>query len=192
MSRYRRRVRCGWVPVLVAAVLLGGASAACTAVVPGTPGAAAPQVADDPSPSPTTAGPRSALVADPIPDECLLNASEFGALVGGAVRPPEEATVDRGDGSRGSSCVVTAGSDPIAMINVYRVRTGTPADYVRAGGRRLLAGVGEAAAVIDTAAGPTLQVASPAYLVTILVSGHRPADEAWRAAASAALSRLPA
>ena len=179
-------------PALVAAVLLGGASAGCTAVVPGTPAATAPRVTDDPTRAPATAsGSRSALVTDPIPDECLLNASEFGALVGGAVRPPEEATVDRGDGSRGSSCVVTAGSDPIAMINVYRVRTGTPADYVRAGGRRLLAGVGEAAAVIDTAAGPTLQLASPTYLVTILVSGRRPGDDAWRAAATAALSRLP-
>lgn len=180
----------------MAAALLGGASAGCTAVVPGTAAAAPPSVPDTPAPAPSAAppGPRSALVTDPIPDECLLNASEFGTLVGAAVRPPEQATVDRGDGSRGSSCVVTAGSDPIAMINVYRVRTGTPADYVRAGGaggRRIVTGIGEAAAVIDTAAGPTLQLASPGYLVTILVSGRRPADDAWRAAATAALTRLP-
>ncbi len=184
-------------PVLVAAVLLGGASAGCAAVVPGTAAAAPPSVPDTPAPTPSASpsGARSALVPDPIPDECLLNASEFGALVGGAVRPPEETTVDRGDGSRGSSCVVTAGSDPIAMINVYRVGTGTPADYVRAGGaggRRVLADIGQAAVVVDTAAGPTLQLASPTYLVTILVSGRRPAEDAWRAAATAALSRLPA
>lgn len=189
----------------MAAVLLGGASAGCTAVVPGTATAAPPQMANPPDvasqnptgQNPTTpvpAGPRSALIVDPIRDECLLNASEFGLLVGGPVRPPQEVTVDRGDGSTGSSCVVTAGDEPIAMINVYRVRSGTPAGYVRAGGpsgRRVLAGVGQAAAVIDTAAGPTLQLASPAYLVTILVSGRRPADDAWRAAAAAALSRLP-
>ena len=176
----------------MAAALLGGASAGCTVVVPGTPAAATPRVPDDRTRSPAAAsGPRSTLVTDPVPDECLLNASEFGALVEGPVRPPEASTVNRGDGSRGSSCVVTTGRDPIAMINVYRVRTGTPADYVRAGGRPLPAGVGEAAAVVDTAAGPTLQLASPAYLVTILVSGRRPADDAWRAAATAALSRLP-
>jgi hypothetical protein len=184
------------VSVVVAAVLLGGGAVGCTAVVPGAAAAQGPVAPDDPaqvpSPAPTPAGPRSTLVTDPVLDECLLNASELGALVGTVVRPPEQATVDRGDGSRGSSCVGTAGSDPIAMINVYRVRTGTPADYVRAAGRSLLAGVGEAAAVIDTAAGPTLQVASPTYLVTILVSGRAPGDDAWRAAATAALSRLPA
>lgn len=177
----------------MAAVLLGGASAGCTAAVPGTAAAVPPSVPATPAPATSVAppGPRSALVVDPIPDECLLNASELGALVGGSVRPPEETTVDRGDGSRGSSCVATSGSEPIAMINVYRVRAGTPADYVRAAGRRLLTGVGEAAAVVDTAAGPVLQLASPGYLVTILVSGRRPADDAWRAAATAALSRLP-
>jgi hypothetical protein len=189
---------------VAAAVVLGGGASGCTQLVAGSAAASPPKVPTGPGiPPPATtraqatpapAGPRSALVVDPIADECLLNASEFGALVGGAVRPPAEATVDRGDGSTGSSCVVTAGSDPIAMINVYGVRSGTPADYVRAGGvagRRDLPGVGETAAVFDTAAGPTLQVAAPKYLVTILVSGRTPTDDAWRAAATAALSRLP-
>jgi len=186
--------------IAVAAALATG-TAGCTVVVPGAATAAPPRVPTGPGiPESTsadatpTAGPRSALEVDPIADECLLDASEFGALVGGSVRPPTQATVDRGDGSSGSSCVVTAGSDPIAMINVYRVRSGTPADYVRAGGaagRRGLTGAGEAAVVIDTAAGPTLQVATTAYLVTILVSGRTPSDDAWRAAATAALARLP-
>jgi hypothetical protein len=46
--------------------------------------------------------------------------------------------------------------------------------------------------VIGTAAGPTLQLAGERYLVTILVSGRAPSDGEWRAAAGAALSRLPA
>jgi hypothetical protein len=175
---------------IVLAVVLGAPAAGCTVTVPGTAAAAAPDAGTG---SPGPAGTRSELVADPVADECLLNASEFGALVGGPVQPPEQATVARGDGSAGSSCVATSGRDPVAMINVYRVRTGAPADYVRAGGggRRVLAGAGQAAVLVDTAAGPTLQLASPTYLVTILVSGAVPGDDAWRAAAAAALARLP-
>lgn len=78
------------------------------------------------------------------------------------------------------------------MINVYGVRDGTPAERVRAAGRRLLDGVGEAAAVVDTATGPALQLATRTYLVTILVTDRKPSDAAWRTAATAALTRLPA
>lgn len=182
----------------LAAVGLAVVVAGCTQVVPGQGVAAAPP--PDPTAPATTAAPappaapRSGLVADVLADECLLNASEFGALVGQAVRPPEQGGVSRSDGSTSSSCVATAGAEPVAMINVYQARSGTPADYVRAGGgggRRPLEGVGEAAAVVDTQTGPTLQLASPSYLVTILVAGRTPADEAWRVAAAAALSRLP-
>jgi hypothetical protein len=185
---------------VVAALPLG--PVACTTVVPGHATAAPPAAPAarsgtppaTPAPPPAP-GPRAGLDADPLPDECLLDASEFGALVGGPVRPPAQGTVERDDGTRSSSCVAAAGQDPVAMINVYTVRAGTPADYVRAGGsagRRALPGVGEAAVVIDTHTGPTLQLAGPRYLVTILVSGSTPSDEAWRAAALAALSRLPA
>ena len=171
----------------------------CTSVVPGTAVAAPPSVPAGPPISsapaaPSPSGPRSGLEVDVVDDECLLNASEFGALVGGPVRPPEQGTVERGDGSRSSSCVATSGSEPVAMINVYAVRTGTPADYVRAaapGGRRELPDIGEAATVVDTQSGPTLQLASPRFLVTIVVAGRAPDDAAWRAAAEAALSRLP-
>jgi hypothetical protein len=193
-------VRRAWLGAV--AVVLAVTAAGCTTVVPGN-GVAAPSageaapppgVAPPPQPVPTTpAGPRSGLDVDALDDECLLNAAEFGDLVGVAVRPPTQGSVERGDGSRSSSCVATTGTEPVAMINVYAVRSGTPADYVRAGpaGRRDLPGVGEAAAVIDTATGPTLQLASPRYLVTILVDGRVPSDDAWRAAAAAALSRLP-
>jgi hypothetical protein len=195
----------------IAVATLPFAAAGCTSVVPGVGTAAAPTVSAGPTvsaeapPPPTRTsapvpppgslpGPRAGLDADPIADECLLNASEFGELVGGPVRQPEQGTIERGDGSRSSSCVATTGRDPVAMINVYTVRTGTPADYVRAGGsagRRELPGVGDAAVVIDTHTGPTLQLASPRYLVTILVSDRPPSDDAWRTAAIAALSRLP-
>jgi hypothetical protein len=190
--------------VRVSAVLAVGALplavAGCTTVVPGSPaavpglGVGGPPLPVEPAPPAAPSGPGSGLAADVLADECLLNAAEFGDLVGVPVQPPEQGTVERGDGSRSASCVATAGSQPIAMVNVYAVRSGSPADYVRAdegAGRRELPGVGEAAVVIDTATGPTLQLAGPQYLVTILVSGPAPSDDAWRTAAAAALSRLP-
>jgi hypothetical protein len=165
--------------VAVAALPLAG----CTTVVPGSAVAALGRSVQP-----------GGLAADVLPDECLLTATELGELVDMPVEPPEHGTVDRGDGSRSAGCVVTSGSEPIALVNVYAVRSGTPADYVRAAGtagRRELPGVGAGAAVIGTAAGPTLQLAGGRYLVTILVSGRAPSDDEWRAAAEAALSRLP-
>lgn len=177
------------------AVLLAGG---CTTVVPGSAapvtGSAGPTPPIDPTAQEVEPGPSSGLEADVLPDECLLTAAELGELVGEPVRPPEQGTVDRGDGSRSASCVAAVGAEPVALVNVYAVPSGTPADYVRtggSGGRRELAGVGEAAVVIGTAAGPTLQLAGERYLVTILVSGRAPSDAEWRAAAEAALSRLP-
>jgi hypothetical protein len=79
------------------------------------------------------------------------------------------------------------------LMNVYRLRTGTPSDAVLGGppgGRRLLDGVGRAAAVVASRAGPTLQVAGRTYLVTIEVVGATPSDDAWRTAGRAALDRL--
>ena len=171
------------------------AATGCTVAVPGSGVATPPGVEATQAPVPATPpGPRSGLDVDPLPDECLLNAAEFGDLVGATVRPPVQGSVQRDDGSRSTACVAVDGAEPIAMINVYTVRAGTPADYVRAGpaGRRDLQDVGDAAAVIDTATGPTMQLASPRYLVTILVAGRVPSDDAWRSAAVAALSRLPA
>lgn len=163
---------------VVAALVVGVTG--CTTVVSGSAGAAGPRI--------------DGLVADVLADECLLTAAELGELVDLPVEPPAQGAVDRGDGSRSAACVVTAGSEPVALVNVYAVRSGSPSDYVRAagvGGRRELPGVGAGAAVIGTAAGPTLQLAGERYLVTILVSGSVPSDEEWRAAAEAALSRIP-
>ena len=180
MAGYRRRVWQERLCAVVVALVLPLAGAGCTTVVAGSAGAAGRHI--------------DGLDADVLPDECLLTAAEFGELVDLPVRPPEHGTVDRGDGSRSAGCVVTAESGPVALVNVYRVRSGTPADYVRAAdaaGRRELPGVGAGAAVIGTAAGPTLQLAGGRYLVTVLVSGSVPTDEEWRAAAEAALARLP-
>jgi hypothetical protein len=166
---------CGAVQVLALAL------AGCTTTVAGSPAAAGPGV--------------DGLVADVLADECLLTAAEFAELVDVPVGPPQQGTVERGDGTRSAGCVVSAESGPVALVNVYGVREGTPSDYVRVadtGGRRALPGVGAGAAVIGTAAGPTLQLASDRHLVTILVSGSVPTDDEWRAAARAALARLPA
>ncbi len=132
-----------------------------------------------------------------LADECLLDPAQLTALLGTPVRAPEQTVVRRDDGSRSSACSVTAEGDPapLAAINVYRVRTGTAEQFVRAGAGGRAVGVGRAgraAVVIDTAAGPTLQVAGARFLVTVVVHGRAPADDAWRAAARAALSRLPA
>ncbi|MEJ3655373.1 hypothetical protein WEH80_20600 [Actinomycetes bacterium KLBMP 9759] len=157
----------------------------CTQVVGGT---ATPESA-----APPAAAARPGLQSDVLTDECLLTTAEITRLVGRPVDAPAQGDVARGDGSTGSSCVAAAGAEPVAMINVYRVRSGVPADVVRSAvGRHDLRGVGDAAAVLDTVAGPTLQVAGPRFLVTILVAGRMPDDEAWRAAAAAALGRLPA
>lgn len=182
----------------MATIMFALVASGCTQVVTGAGAAGRDSNAASPtpeaSPPAAPAGPRSTLEVDPIDDECLLNASEFGALVGSAVRPPAQSTVSRGDGSAGSSCVAVTDGEPVAMINVYRPDSGTPAEYVRAGGtegREEISGVGEAAVVIGTETGPTLQLAGESFLVTILVSGSTPDEDAWRDAATAALSRLP-
>jgi hypothetical protein len=197
--------------VLVAVLVPVGAG--CSRTVEGT-ARAAPVAAGAPAPG-QTAPPAAAatgsavavsaptrrtaaveLQSDVLPDECLLDAEELRALLGRAVRAPEQTVVDRDDGSRSSSCYANAAEGyptPLAAINVYRVRSGTPAEFVRAAAPagRALGGVGEAAALLDTAAGPTLQVAGRAHLVTVVVLGRGPDDDAWRAAGTAALARLP-
>jgi hypothetical protein len=188
------------VGLLAAAVLLTG----CTAVVPGTGSAAPaplptstapPASAPEPTPGPVTT--RSALAADVLADECLLDALGFSALLGRPVLPPEQGEVERADGSSSSSCVAESARgfpDPLAAINVYEPRSGTPAEFVRAAppeGRRELTGVGEAAVLVDTAPGITLQLAAARHVVTIAVLDGAPPDDAWRAAATAALAALP-
>ncbi len=185
---------------MLAAVLASG----CARSVDGVPSpvAAPPSaVATEPPGTSRTAAParpRGALDSDVLSDECLLDATQFAALIGEPVLEPENLTVHRGDGTTGTSCWAHAAEGfptPIGAINVYAVRTGTPAEFVRAtpaGGRRDLPGIGEVAALVDTGSGPTLQLASPRHLVTIIVLRDRgPSDDAWRAAAQQALARLP-
>ncbi|MFC4949562.1 hypothetical protein [Pseudonocardia sp. GCM10023141] len=180
--------RAWWGPPTV--LLTAGLLAACSETVTGTAapaGPAAPRMVT----TQAATGVTGALVADAVADECLLNASELGSLLKRAVRPPVQSTIPHADGSSGSSCVVTADAEPIAMINVYRAGTGVPADYI-APGSHPVSGAGDAAGVVTTDAGPMLQLATRGYLVTILVAGGpAPADDAWRKAAAAALTRLP-
>ena len=175
------------------------ASSGCSRAVAGVPSAApgpsaTPSLSVDAGAPATTARARApTLDADALADECLLDATQLGELLDRPVRA-EQAVVRRADGTRSTSCYVGPADgprEPLAAINVYRVRAGTPAEVVRAAGGRALPGLGEAAALLETAAGPTLQVASPRFLVTLLVQGRSPPDDAWRAAARAALTRLP-
>jgi hypothetical protein len=192
--------------------LLAAAAGGCTRAVAGTP-VAAPQDAlpltATVTPGPPAAGPPGGTARDPTPttpvalqpdvlaDECLLDAGQLAALLGRPVRAPAQSVIRWHDGSRRTGCYVAAaggGAAPVAAINVYRVRTGTPAQFVatRAAGGRRLTGIGEGATVLDTVAGPTLQVASGRFVVTVVVRGRDPGDAAWRAAARHALARLPA
>lgn len=174
------------------------AAAGCSRAVAGTPSAAPPRaVAPTVSGAVTAAGPArdpTGLEGDVLADECLLDARQLTALLGEPVGRPAQAPVRRDDGSRSSSCYAAAAQGPpvpVVAINVYRVRDGTPAGFVRGAGGRALAGVGRGAAVLDTAAGPTLQVATTRLLVTVAVPGRGPPDGAWRVAARRALARLP-
>lgn len=167
----------------------GGADTA--APKPATPDRARPG-ATAPAPSPGGAGP---LTADVVPDECLLDATGFGALLGATVPTPANHVVSRPGGATTRSCfaVATSGAPaPTASVNVYRVNTGAPAAFLRtATGSRPLAGIGDGAVLVDTLGGPTLQIATPRLLVTVAVAGRAPSDDAWRAAGRAAVARLP-
>ena len=205
-------VRRWWLLVVALGLLV---VPACSRAVPGSPSAVPPGDAVGrpsppavPSPSSPSSSPPGAtigaapstprahapaLVSDVLADECLLDGAQFRLLLGRAVRA-EQSVVRRTDGTQSTSCYATAVDDPgtpVAAINVYRVRSGTPAEFVGAARGRPLVGTGEAAVLLETAAGPTLQVAGPAFLVTLVVQGRSPPDESWRAAARSALARLP-
>lgn len=185
------------VAIVAAAVLAG-----CTQHIAGTPVAGpGPAAAADGSeigsaPS-ATLGPRGGLASDVLADECLLDRDRIAALVGRPVLEPTQREVLREDGSVSSSCYADSTDAypvPVAAVNVYRPRTGTAAQYVATaplGGRRDLPDLGAAAAVFDTATGPTVQVAGEDYLVTIAVLEGAPDEQAWRVAAQVALDALP-
>lgn len=133
-------------------------------------------------------GPAAGLDSAAVPDECLLDTTGFGLLLGRSVDRVAPAVTTRPDGTRSSSCIATAGDEPVGAIDVYAARSGSPADYVR--GAHRLTGLPGAADVLDTPTGPMLQVAAPRYLVTILVTGATPTDDQWRIAAILAVTKL--
>ncbi|GAA4552250.1 hypothetical protein [Pseudonocardia xishanensis] len=163
----------------LAVLVLGG----CAVAVPGR---AVPEPTPVGAPQPVAG--RPTLVADVLADECLLDADGFALVVEAPVEPPAN-----GGDPRSCSTSATRGTPrALAGINVYGVRDGSPVDLLRAG--RDLPGVGDAARVVETVGGPTLQIATGAHLVTITVADCEPDDARWAAAgrsAVAALGRTP-
>lgn len=159
---------------------------------PDRPATAPRPRAEEPAP-PRSAAP-GPLTSDVVPDECLLDGAGFRALLGAAVPAPTNHVVTRPDGSRTRSCFATASGSPAptAAVNVYQVNTGTPVAFLRAAtGARPLPGVGEGAVLVDTVAGPTVQIATPRLLITIAVANHTPSETTWREAARATVAALP-
>ena len=171
-----------------------GPAGPTTRTVPPTP-VAAPR----PRPGPGTPGRErapAALTADVVADECLLDAGVLTGLLGAEPAVPATNTAtERADGSRSRSCFAVGGSSTVS-VNVYRTQRTSPARYVHdaadAADARALGGTGArtAAALLDTVAGPTLQLGTARHLVTIAVAGRSPTDGQWRAAARAAAAAL--
>ncbi|MBC3191614.1 hypothetical protein H7X46_11120 [Pseudonocardia sp. C8] len=140
-------------------------------------------------------GPRPApvppLTSDVVADECLLDGPALAGLLGVAPAvPAANAETRRSDGSRHRSCFAVGGSATVS-VNVYTTNRVAPARYVRdAAGARTVTGAGTTAAVLDTVAGPALQLGTARHLVTISVAGRSPTDDQWRAAARAAAAAL--
>lgn len=135
------------------------------------------------------------LTSDVLADECLIAAGPLAGLLGTApATPAANAEVRRPDGSTARSCFAVGGSAMVS-VNAYTTNTTTPTGHLRtAVGARPLDGTGDgtAAVLVETAGGPTMQLATPRWLVTVAVAGHTPTDEQWRAAATSATAALPA
>ncbi|MEJ8278085.1 hypothetical protein [Pseudonocardia spirodelae] len=160
-----------------------------TATVPD--GRARPSAAA-PAPTGGTGAPSPAapLTSDVVADECLLDTASLTGLLGGApVAPAANAVVTRSDGTRTRACFALADGVTVS-VNVYATTRTTPVRYVgSATGAAPLTGVpaGTAAAVLDTVAGPTLQLGTARRLVTVAVAGRTPTPQQWRAAAASAV-----
>lgn len=145
-------------------------------------------------PTPGAGATAAPLAADVLPNECLLDAAALTGLLGTAPAvPATDADIRRADGSTTRSCFAVGGSSSVS-VNVYTTHRVDPPRYVRdAAGARPLTGTGDGAtaALIDTIAGPTLQLGTARYLVTIAVAGRSPSDEQWRTAARHAAAALP-
>jgi hypothetical protein len=192
------------VAVVAGALLIGGhpgttaSSGTSSSDPPGSSGSAAHPI--DP-PAPPVPGQREkdqepapvVLVADPVPDECVLTAAEVQALIGAQVDRTMMTTVPGADGRPLRGCVAARGENQLVLMNVYRVRGGTPTDAVHSADgadRRFLDGVGEAAVIVPARTGPALQVAGKRYLVTLEAGYLNPTDEAWRVAGQTAIDRV--
>jgi len=163
--------------VLVAVLVLGG----CAVSVPGR---AVPEPAAVASSAPPAASRSPTLVADVLADECLLDADGFALLLEAPVEPPAT-----GGEPRACTTAATRGTPrALASVNVYGVRDGSPVDLLRSG--RELVGVGDAARVVETVGGPTLQIAAGEHLVTIAVAEREPDDGRWAEAAARAVAAL--
>ena len=156
-----------------------------------------PPVPAGPAPGGSTDGTRGAvapLTADVLTDECLVGAEALAGLLGAEPAvPAANAEIARPDGARTRACFAVGGSST-AAVNVYTTNRGTPADHVRsAGGARGIDGTGDGtvAVLLETVAGPTVQVGAGRYLVTIAVAGRNPTDEQWRTAVRSAVAALP-
>ncbi|ALE84130.1 hypothetical protein [Pseudonocardia sp. HH130629-09] len=139
--------------------------------------------------APTRAAAPAPLTSDVVADECLLDRAALTGLLGGPpVAPATNAVVTRTDGTRTRACFALADGVTVS-VNVYTTNRGTPAGYV-AGARHgsTVTGLpaGTSATVLDTVAGPTLQLATDRYLVTVAVAGRTPSRDQWRTAAVAA------
>jgi hypothetical protein len=164
----------------------------------GSSGSSSPRSVDPPAPpvpgqrekdqEPAAVG----LVADPVKDECVLNAAEVQALIGAPVDRTQMTSVPGPDGRPVRGCVAARGDNQLVLMNVYRVRGGSPTDAVRSADgadRRSLDGVGEAAVIVPARTGPALQVAGKRVLVTLEAGYLNPSDDAWRVAGRIAIDR---
>ncbi|WP_214404309.1 hypothetical protein [Pseudonocardia lacus] len=169
----------------------GASGAGSSTDAPLGDGSAAPLYGPVPGQRDKDQAPSFALVADPVADECVLSAPEAEALIRLPVERTAMTSIPGPDEVPAPGCVAFQGENQQVLMNVYEVRSGTPADAVRArDGLRAIDGVGEAAGVVMARTGPTLYVAGNRFLVTIAVAFREPSDDAWRAAGRAALDRV--
>lgn len=142
----------------------------------------------------TPAAAPAPLTSDVVADECLLDRAALTGLLGGPpVAPATNAVVTRTDGTRTRACFALADGVTVS-VNAYTTNRSTPAGYVAAarhGSAVTGLPAGTSATVLDTVAGPTLQLATARYLVTVAVAGRTPSRDQWRAAAVAAAAAVP-
>jgi hypothetical protein len=192
-------------------VVACSSSSTATSAVPAVPSTLVP-LPSVRSTTPAASAPTTTVAASPtgqlpsdltpnvVTDECLLTATELGALISrGPIRA--ENTELTGGGAARRSCFYTPDNadDPAARIDIYASASVPPPDLLArivANGGHPLPEVGQGAVVIAGREGVfELVVASPTLLavLTILPGGAaiQPSDQSWTAAGTAMASRLP-